>query len=67
MQLFDDVVRKFRENEALVPVYRNQTDIEQTVRKSLAEVYEEKFNAELMNNEPGNSQQVFLAVNSKKF
>uniref|UniRef100_A0A914N2Q1 U3 small nucleolar ribonucleoprotein protein MPP10 n=1 Tax=Meloidogyne incognita TaxID=6306 RepID=A0A914N2Q1_MELIC len=44
-QFFDDVVRKFRENEAaLIPtVYRNQTEIEQNVRKSLAEVYEDKL------------------------
>nr|CAD2152966.1 unnamed protein product [Meloidogyne enterolobii] len=44
-KFFDDVVRKFRENEAaLVPtVYRNQTEIEQNVRKSLAEVYEDKL------------------------
>uniref|UniRef100_A0A915P308 U3 small nucleolar ribonucleoprotein protein MPP10 n=1 Tax=Meloidogyne floridensis TaxID=298350 RepID=A0A915P308_9BILA len=44
-KFFDDVVRKFRENEAaLIPtVYRNQTEIEQNVRKSLAEVYEDKL------------------------
>ncbi|KAL7070660.1 hypothetical protein ACQ4LE_009679 [Meloidogyne hapla] len=44
-KFFDDVIRKFRENEAaLVPtVYRNQTEIEQNVRKSLAEVYADKF------------------------
>jgi phosphoribosyl-AMP cyclohydrolase len=55
-QLFDDVVRKFRESEALVPVYRNQTAIEQTVRKSLAEVYEEKFAEELNKDGEGTSQ-----------
>jgi len=45
LKFFDDVVRKFRENEAaLIPtVYRNQTEIEQNVRKSLAEVYEDKL------------------------
>ncbi|CAK5015327.1 unnamed protein product [Meloidogyne enterolobii] len=45
LKFFNDVVRKFRENEAaLIPtVYRNQTEIEQNVRKSLAEVYEDKL------------------------
>lgn len=43
---FDDVVRKFRQDEtALVASYRNKTkmEVEQGVRKSLAEVYEDKF------------------------
>lgn len=43
---FDDVVRKFRQDEtALVASYRNKTriEVEQSVRKSLAEVYEDKF------------------------
>jgi hypothetical protein len=39
-----------------VPVYRNQTAIEQTVRKSLAEVYEEKFAEELNKDGEGTSQ-----------
>jgi len=42
-KLFDDVVRKVRVDESLIPIYRNETNIEQTVRKSLAEVYGDKM------------------------
>ena len=37
-------MRTYRQDESLVPSYRNQVAFEDTVRKSLAEVYEDKFN-----------------------
>uniref|UniRef100_A0A915CXB8 U3 small nucleolar ribonucleoprotein protein MPP10 n=1 Tax=Ditylenchus dipsaci TaxID=166011 RepID=A0A915CXB8_9BILA len=41
---FDDVVRKVRQNESLIPMSnRHQQDMEDQVRKSLAEVYEDEF------------------------
>ena len=36
-------MRKVREDEALIPHYRNRTVYDETIRKSLAEVYEDKF------------------------
>lgn len=41
------MVRKVRIGESLVPAYRNKTPIEETVRKSLAEVYGDKMSKKL--------------------
>jgi hypothetical protein len=58
-------VRKFRDSEALVPSYRNEATIELSVRKSLAEVYEDKFTAELNKAEASTQQQVFINFHFK--
>uniref|UniRef100_A0A183BKP9 U3 small nucleolar ribonucleoprotein protein MPP10 n=1 Tax=Globodera pallida TaxID=36090 RepID=A0A183BKP9_GLOPA len=60
--LFDDVVRKVRVNEALLPAapYRNATTdaMEQKVRKSLAEVYGDKFATKINEDEFGEGERL---------
>lgn len=71
LKLFEDVVRKIRVNEALLPTYRNATTIEasgaleRNVRKSLAEVYGDKFGERLGEEDEGGSSS--MAEQTVKF